>query len=149
MSVDARLIISNKYTVESIVRILKKQLEVDLLQVRLTETSPDYIVASFEYKGEKRQLNIFLHYNEGGFDCTSMQLGTWGHYEEILKTIGKSLGGFYSPRDTTEDNFELFPEPGQGNVKYLLEYGITGGKINGNKEEDFYNYVKNEYETDR
>lgn len=138
MGVDARLFINSSWRADDIKDLLKTLPQVDKDNVKILQThSPDYVILSFKYNDEQRELGFFYSSTYAGFTGNLLSFRTWGASKEILTTIAKRVGGFFSPQDVNDDNWERFDHPADGGLAFMVRLAVLEGKCDGSSLEQF------------
>lgn len=140
MGVDARLFIHSSWRADSIKDLLESLPQVEKKVKILSTHSPDYCIISFEYEKEQRELGFFYSSTYAGFTGNLLSFRTWGKSKEILTAIAERVGGFFSPEDTHDDNWERFDNPADGNLLFMVKQAVLEGKSDGHELEGFAKY---------
>lgn len=139
MGVDARLFINSSWGVDDIKDLIKTLPEASEVKIITTHTQ-DYSIISFKYNDEQRELGYFTGSRFSGFVGTQLSFRAWGASKEILTTIGRRIGGWFSPEDCNDDNWERFDNPGEGNLLFMVRQAVLEGKCDGQSFEEFATY---------
>lgn len=139
MGVDARLFINSSWGVDDIECLIKTLPDASDVKIIRTHT-PDYTIISFKWNDEQRELGYFPGSNFAGFSGTQLSFRTWGASKEILTAIAGRIGGWFSPQDCNDDNWERFDHPADGNLLFMVKQAVLEGKCNGHDFEEFAKY---------
>lgn len=123
MGVDAKLFVSNKWSIENVQEILKNHLGIAEQKLEFHNFAPGYVTIAFKYKTEDRILHVHSNCSQSGFQGILLNLRAWGSFAEILIAIGKVTGGFFCTEDYSGD-WTAFEEAEYGNLKFLLEHAL-------------------------
>jgi len=140
MGVDARLFINSSWGVDDLKCLLETLPEVDGKVKIISTHTADYTIISFKWNEEQRELGYFPGSRFAGFVGTQLSFRTWGASKEILTTIAGRIGGWFSPEDCNDDNWERFDHPADGNLLFMVKQAVLEGKSDGHDFEEFAKY---------
>ena len=144
MGVDTKLYISPSWTVEDIKEVIEKRFSVQT-KIEFHDWSPDYVILRFGLAGAEyqRSLNIHTKTSVGGFPAFSLGLRSNQDGCLILQTLAKTFGGLYQEADTNDD-FEAFSKPGEGNIDFVVKEALKDDPSLGNDSKEMASYIAEE-----
>ena len=104
MGVDTGLYLSNRWDLDDLKNVIENHLGCPVKIESTLASFPNYQVFNFTYKGEQRSLNVHSATMTplGRFTLITLKQ-TFGHANEILKSIAEVLGGLYYDNDYDGD----------------------------------------------
>jgi hypothetical protein len=131
MGVDSKLLISARYNVKDVIKVLKGLGVTNIEE----DHKGDHSFLRFEVPGHeyKRQLYVAFSTEYGGLESTLLRYRSNPEGIELLRKIAAVTGGFLNENDYNSD-FEMIQSPHDGNVNFILKHTILTKAITRDEE---------------